>query len=302
MQAGGHECRIEDQLLSTPLEATRLALAADLSNVVVGFASYRQFYSVLWLDPNGVQMRQRAVVTRPPTDTDDAAPGGIVASAVELLGATARPFATDVTMGDTVVRLFDLEPVPIATASAMRAVAMDLAVAGTACGAFARASADVIQFAEDDSLLETVVPGAAGDKVAYCLHLKTASYRSAKGIAPTLATLYRVRGGVDAHAIESQTPLFSELVLGAVRPDAVRIDTETGWLAFASTGRRWRAVPWGLAAWRELARGVFDGDQKSVAEGMFNLIVGGESVPDVRESVARRTAQSLPVKSLGEAR
>jgi len=61
-------------------------------------------------------------------------------------------------------------------------------------------------------------------------------------------------------------------------------------------------VPWGLAAWRELARGVFDGDQKSVAEGMFNLIVGGESVPDVRESVARRTAQSLPVKSLGEAR
>ena len=300
LQGNGRECRIEDQLLSTPLEATRLALAADLSNIVVGFASYRQFYSVLWVDPNGVQLRQRAVVARPPGDTDDAAPGGIVVSAVELLAATPRPFATDVVLGDARVRLFDLEPVPISTLDAMRAGAMTLAAAASPCSVFAKASADVIRFSEKDALLETVVPGGDGSNsrgsVAYCLHLKPASYRSPKGVAPTLATLYRVRGAADAHAVESQTPLFSELVLGAVAPDEVRLDTQAGWLAFRSGGRRWRALPWGLEAWRELARGVFDADHRPAAEGMFSLIVGGEPVPDVRASIAQHKARVLPEK------
>ena len=301
LQGDGRECRIEDQLLSTPLEATRLALAADLSNVVVGFASYRQFYAVLWVDPNGVQLRQRAVVTRPPDDTDDVAPGGINVNEVELLAATARPFATDVVLGNTSVRLFDLEPVPITTVDSMRALSMALAVAASPCGVFAKASADVIRFGASDALLETIVT-EDGRSVAYCLHLKAASYRSPKGVAPTLATLYRVRGAGDAHAVESQTPLFSELVLGAVPPDEVRLDTQAGWLAFRTGGRRWRAVPWGLTAWRELARGVFDADHQPAAEGMFSLITGGEPVPDVRAAVARSSERALPVKSFVETR
>ena len=301
LQGDGRACRIEDQLLSTPLEATRLALAADLSNVVVGFASYRQFYAVLWVDPNGVQLRQRAVVTRPPHDTDDAAPGGINVNEVELLAATARPFATDVVLGNAAVRLFDLEPVPITTVDSMRALSMALAVAASPCGVFAKASADVIRFGASDALLETTVT-EDGRNVAYCLHLKAASYRSPKGVAPTLATLYRVRGAGDAHAVESQTPLFSELVLGAVPPDEVRLDTQAGWLAFRTGGRHWRAVPWGLTAWRELARGVFDADHQPAAEGMFSLITGGEPVPDVRAAVARSSARALPVKSFVETR
>ena len=301
LQGNGRECRIEDQLLSTPLEATRLALAADLSNVVVDFASYRQFYSVLWVDPNGVQLRQRAVVTRTPGDTDDAAPGGIVVSAVGLLAATTRPFATDLMLGDTRVRLFDLEPVPITAADAMRTVPMEPAIATSPCGVFARASADVIRFTENDAWLETVVSGR-NENLAYCLHVKDASYRNPKGVAPTLATLYRVRGAGDGHVVESQTPLFSELVLGAVRPDELRIDAQAGWLAFRSGGRRWRAVPWGLEAWRELARGVFDADHMPVAEGMFSLIIGDEPVPDVRISVVQRPARALPVKSFVEPR
>ena len=302
LQGNGRECSIEDQLLSTPLEATRLALAADLSNVVVGFTSYRQFYSVLWVDPNGVQLRQRAVVTRPPDDIDAAAPGGIVVGAVELLGAIARPFATDLSLGDSSVRLFDLEPVPITSGDALRVAAMEPSGAASPCGQFAKASADVIRFRENDALLQTVTTEGSLGRVAYCLHLKTASYRSPKGVAPTLATLYRVRGGGAAHTIESQTPLFSELVLGPMRPDEVRIDTEVGWLAFRSGGRRWRAVPWGLTAWRELARGVFDADQKFAAEGMFSLIIGAESVPDVRASVAQRATHSLPTKTFVEPR
>jgi hypothetical protein len=298
----GRECQIEDQLLSTPLEATRLALASDLSNVVVGFASYRQFYSVLWVDANGVQLRQRAVVTRPPGDADDAAPGGIVVSAVETLGATTRAFATDVTLGDTTVRLFDLEPVPISAAGAAQATAMQPPAAGSPCDLFARASADVIRFAADDKLLETVVSGKGGS-VAYCLHLKDASYRSPKGIAPTLATLYRVRGSGELHAVESQTPLFSELVLGANRPEEVRIAAEVGWLAFrGGVGRRWRAIPWGLEAWRELAQDVFDAQRRPAAEGNFSLITGGEPVPDVPISVAQHGAGALPVKAFVEAR
>ncbi len=299
LQGGGRECGIEDQLLSTPLEATRLALAADLSNVVVGFAGYRQFYSVLWVDPNGVQMRQRAVSTRAPDDTDGAAPGGIVASAVDVLRATPRPFATDLALGDRTVRLFDLEPVPIATTSAMRAVAMQSATGTSPCGVFARASADVIRIAESDALLEAVVSDGRGDSTAYCLHLETASYRSPKGVAPTLATLYRVRGSGDMRAIESQTPLFNELVLGAMRPEAVRIDTEVGWLAFRGA-TRWRAVPWGLEAWRELAGDVFDPKHKPAPEGMFNLIVGGVAVPDVATSVKRHSVGRLPVKAFVE--
>ncbi|MEP6872854.1 MAG: hypothetical protein ABI887_00655 [Burkholderiales bacterium] len=300
LQGAGRECSIEDQLMSTPLEATRLALAADLSNVVVGFAGYRQFYSVLWVDPNGVQMRQRAVVTRSPDDTDAAAPGGIVASAVEVLGATPRPFATDLTLGGSTVRLFDLEPVPITTTGAMRAGAMALAVAASPCGVFARASADAIRFTENDALLEAVVSDARGDSAAYCLHLEIANYRSPKGVAPTLATLYRVRGSGEARAIESQTPLFNELVLGAVRPDEVRIDTEAGWLAFRGAGRRWRAIPWGLEAWRELAGDVFDAEHKPAPEGMFNLIVGGVAVPDVGASVKQHSAGRLPSKAFVE--
>lgn len=300
LQGNGRECRIEDQLLSTPLEATRLALAADLSNVVVGFASYRQFYSVLWLDPNGVQLRQRAVVARPRDDTEAAVPGGLMVGAVELIGAISQPFATDLALGDQRVRLFDLEPVPIGSADALRAVAMERAAADSPCSAFARASTDVIRVGESDALLETVLPGGAGGSVAYCLHLKTASYRSPKGVAPTLATLYRVRGAGDARAVESQTPLFSELVLGANRPEEVRIETQAGWLTFRSGGRRWRATPWGLGAWRELARGVFDGEHKPAAGGMFGLIVGDEAVPDVRASVVQRGA--LPVKSFVEPR
>jgi hypothetical protein len=299
MPSGGRECSIEDQLLSTPLEATRLALAADLSNVVVGFAGYRQFYSVLWVDPNGVQLRQRAVVTRPPGDADSAAPGGIVVSAVAMLGATPRPFATDLTLDGRTVRLFDLEPVPITTTGAMRAVAMQQAGAASPCGAFARASADVIRIAAGDALLETVVTDARGGSTAYCLHLEIAGQRTAKGVAPTLATLYRVRGAGETRAIESQTPLFNELVLGAVRPDEVRIDTETGWLAFRG-GRRWRAIPWGLEAWRELAGDVFDAEHKPAPEGMFNLIVGGVPVPDVGVSVKQHSAGRLPVKAFAE--
>jgi len=302
LKGDGRECNIEDQLLSTPLEATRLALAADLSNVVVGFTSYRQFYSVLWVDPNGVQLRQRAVVTRPPGDTDDAAPGGIVVGTVELLGAITRPFATDLSLGGSRVRLFDLEPVPIAPVDALRAAAMAPAVAASPCRLFANANAEVFRFGESDALLETVMTKGDRADIAYCLHLKAASYRSPKGGVPTLATLYRVRHGGEAHAIESQTPLFSELVLGAMRPDEVRLDTELGWLAFRSGGRRWRAVPWGLGAWRELAGGVFDADQKFAAEGMFSLIIGAEPVPDVRASVMQRGTHALPTKSFAEPR
>jgi hypothetical protein len=161
---------------------------------------------------------------------------------------------------------------------------------------FAKANADFIRVAESDTLLEAVVPDGASS-TAYCLHLKAASYRSPKGVAPTLATLYRVRDASDAHAIESRTPLFSELVLGALAPDEVRLAAQDGWLAFRSTGRRWRAVPWGLVAWRELARGVFDADHRPVFEGMFSLIIGDEQVPDVAASVARRPVRFLPVKS-----
>jgi hypothetical protein len=82
----------------------------------------------------------------------------------------------------------------------------------------------------------------------------------------------------------------------------VRIDARTGWLAFRSANRRWRAMPWGLDAWRELARGVIDSDHTPTAEGMFSLIVGGEPVPDVRASVTQRGARALPVKAFVEPR
>jgi len=177
---------------------------------------------------------------------------------------------------------------------------MATASATSACGAFARASADVIRLAEGDTLLETATTDAQGERTVYCLHLETASYRSPKGVAPTLATLYRVRGSGEARAIESKTPLFNELVLGAVRPDQVRIDAQAGWLAFRGTAPRWRAIPWGLAAWRELAADVFDPGHRPAAEGMFNLIVGGVPVPDVAASVKQHGAGRLPVKAFVE--
>ena len=152
-----------------------------------------------------------------------------------------------------------------------------------------------MQVGKEDTLLETVV-GAGDALVAYCLHLKDANYTSPRGVKPTLATLYRVRSG-GSHEIESETPLFSELVLGGNRPDEVRIEPHAGWLTFRSGARRWRAVPWGLEAWRELARGVFDVSHKPVPQGMFNLVIGGEQAPDVRAAIVQPGRHALPMKT-----
>ncbi|MEP7296961.1 MAG: hypothetical protein ABI702_12300 [Burkholderiales bacterium] len=300
-RAEGRECSVESQLLATPLEATRLALASDLSNVVVGFPGYWQFYAVLWADRGSVQMRPRAVVSRQPDDVDAAAPGTLTTDAVTVLAAVPRAFASDLRLGPGAVRLYDMEPTSIGAADAQGAAAMQAAPPNSPCAVFANATATTIGLGPQDALLHARV-SEDGEGVSYCLHVKSANQRGPDDMGPTLASLYRVRGSGEAHAIESSTPLFIDLVLGATRPEEVRIDAHAGWLAFRTADQRWLAVPWGLEAWRELARGVFDPRHVPAPGAMFRLIVGDERVPDVGASIAARAAVRLPVRLAPTAR
>jgi hypothetical protein len=237
-------------------------------------------------------MRPRAVVSRP-RDNAAAAPGTLVTDAVTLLDAVPRPFAIDLRLGPSTVRLFDMEPTAIATAHAQAAGAMQPAPPESPCAVFASAAS--IGLDATDALLHVRV-SEDGESVSYCLHVKTANQRGPDDQGPTLASLYRVRGPGEAHASESRTPLFLDLVLGPARPEEVRIDTRAGWLAFRTVDQRWLAEPWGLAAWRELARGVFDPRHVPTPGPMFRLIIGDEPVPDVPAAVAARATVTLPAK------
>lgn len=238
-------CTIERQLISTPpLEPTRIVLAADQSNLVLGFGSYQQFYAILWDDPSGVQQRLRAVVTRP-------TPRAIEESKVVVVPSTRAAFATDLVFNSRTIRLFDMEPSPVAAADAGNGQAMVRAEPGSICDTFAQARSlgpkDVVWSAAP----------ASGQGTVYCLHVKPALNASPDAGTPFLASLYGFADRDVAGDTEKQAPLFRELVLGAVKPDEYRIQVQEGWLAFRNADQ-WRAVPWSAGAWSRLAEGVFD--------------------------------------------
>ena len=195
---------------------------------------------------------------------------------------------------DMSVRLFDLEPTPIAEAQARGAASVALAPApgSSPCAAFAEA----MKIAPTSGEQVLATPDAGDAKSIHCLHVKPA-----RGAPLFLATLYAFRDAADARDIEKQAPLFRELVLGPLRPAEFRIDAAAGWLAYSVGARSWRAVPFSVPALRGLAKAVFVAKPAGAAPwaeaGQLKLIVGDENAGTAKLPERLAAAPDQPRKT-----
>jgi energy-coupling factor transporter ATP-binding protein EcfA2 len=324
--ADKHRCEIENQLSSPPVEALRVGIAADLSNLVFEFYGYFQLYTITWGNSLGVGIRPRVVIKK--LGTESLGPGG---EFVQILPSAYAAFATDIQIANRMLRVFDMEPTPISESDAMKGEKgeelhktpedVDTTSDDIVCAAFAKAKA--LNLSDNQDNVWSV--NASGDHRTYCLHVKPSQASFTKSGNLFLASLYAFQGKEQASDSTKHLPLLLEEVVGTVRPTKFNIDAKNGWLAFKGEGGEWRALPWGLSAWgglakevfavpaeapttwfdralrtlRGLATVVFTKNIDSYAaqdEQPFNLLLNGTATDDVELSKLFSAAAGLPLK------
>ena len=287
------ECQVETLLISTPpatrLQPVKVGVPADLSNLILAFSGYSQFHAILWDDPNGVQTRFRAVVFNNLQNTLFPNEESIID-----LESARSTFATDVKAGDSTFRLFDLEPTRIDFETAKAGATLTKANDENLCGKFIKSHYTDIQTEEVWELSTQ----SAQDRT-YCLHITSVSNRKGSSF---LATLYGFGNEPltnEKEAAERYLPLLGGLILGQERPTEYRMDTKSGWLAFATKTGQWRAVPWSVDAWRGLAQEVFAPGKadENMANGQqfrpaYRLILG--EVREPTDEVLKSEVHLLP--------
>ncbi len=289
MSQDGLRCELDNQLISAPADAVQVGAAADLSSLVFEFERHFQVYAIVWGDPNGVQVRPRVVIQKLGAESL-----GDSSDRVKKLASVYSAFATDIRIADRTLRVFDIEPTPIAAADANRGEPLKKAPAQGVCAEFAKAQH--IDTAQDD--LWSI--SAGGSSRTYCLHVERARGGAPDETGrPYLGSLYAFDDADQAADPNKHLPLFSEEVLGTARPGELRISVEAEWFAFEGENQEWRAVPWGLRAWRGLANNVVaqHTDIASMQETQpFSLLLGDTLVD--RASLLDRfpVAARLPLK------
>ena len=236
------QCLIKQQLIATPQQqATRVGIAADAANLVIAFDQYTQFHTVMWDDPGGTHTRPRATVSSGVEFAEGALP------------TQASRFWADVVLGDRTVRLFDVEPSPVAAAQVASGAAMRLLApggGGSVCRAFAESHGVDLAV---ESVWELAAPAPKDKDAGRRAHcLRVASFNSGSGAVFHLASLYAIDPDANADDKGRDLPLVNQLALGESRPAEVRLDNRAGWLAFRDARGPWRAVPWSLATYREM--------------------------------------------------
>ena len=289
MSTDGSACEIDSQLISAPTQVARIGVATDLSSLVFEFERDLQLYAIVWGDPNGVQARPRVVVQKLASESLGAGD-----DPVAILPAAYSAFATDVKVADRTLRLFDIEPTPISASDAARGEPLAKAPAQGVCAEFAKAQGI------DPAQAEVWSVTAGSRARSYCLHVESARGAGpGQGRRPFLASLYAFDNAAQAADANKHLPLFSEEVVGTVRPAKLRISVDGEWLAFEGDNQEWRALPWGLRAWRGLANGVVaaPGGTPPARDGQpFSLLLSGPPVArsDLLEGFP--VAQQLPLK------
>ncbi len=289
MSPDGLRCELDNQLISAPADAVQVGAAADLSSLVFEFERHFQVYAIVWGDPNGVQVRPRVVIQKLGAESL-----GESNERVKKLASAYSAFATDIRIADRTLRVFDIEPTPIAAADAIRSEPLSKAPAQGVCAEFAKAQH--IDTAQDD--LWSVSAGGAAR--TYCLHVERARGGAPDEAGrPYLGSLYAFDDAAQAGDANKHLPLFSEEVLGTARPGKLRISVEAEWFAFEGENQEWRAVPWGLRAWRSLANSVVapHNDIASMQETQpFSLLLGDTLVDRISLLDRFPVAGRLPLK------
>ena len=285
----GTRCELDNQLISAPADAVQVGAAADLSSLVFEFERYFQVYAIVWGDPNGVQVRPRVVIQKLGAESL-----GESDLRVKKLPSAYRAFATDIKLADRTLRVFDIEPTPIAAADAARGEPLIKAPADGVCAEFAQARR--IDTAQDD--LWSVFAG--GRSRTYCLHVERARGGAPDQAGrPYLGSLYAFDDEAQAADPNKHLPLFSEEVLGTARPAKLHISVSAEWFAFEGENQEWRALPWGLKAWRGLANGVVarHSDIASTQDMQpFSLLLGDTPIARVDLLARFPVAAGLPQK------
>ena len=289
LSSDGTRCELDNQLISAPADAVQVGAAADLSSLVFEFERHFQVYAIVWGDPNGVQVRPRVVIQKLGAESL-----GESDQRVKKLASAYSAFATDIKVADRTLRVFDIEPTPIAAVDAALGEPLIKAPAQGVCAEFAKAQH--IDTAQDD--LWSVAAGRRSR--TFCLHVERARGGAPDQAGrPYLASLYAFDDAAHAADANKHLPLFSEEVLGTARPAKLRISVAAEWFAFEGENQEWRALPWGLRAWRSLANGVV-AERIDIASMQdvqpFSLLLG--DMPVARADLLGRfeVASRLPLK------
>jgi energy-coupling factor transporter ATP-binding protein EcfA2 len=289
MDPDGTRCDIDNQLINAPPDALQVGAAADLSSLVFEFETYFQVYAIVWGDPNSVQSKLRVVIQKLGAESLGAGD-----QRVKKLPSAYSAFATDIKVADRTLRVFDFEPTPIAAPGDSQGEPLEKAPVQGVCAEFAKAQP--VKAAPDDIWS---VP-AKGRARTYCLQVQHARGGTIdQDRRPFLASLYAFDNAAQAADPNKHLPLFSEEVVGTVRPTKLRINIDAEWLAFEGPNEEWRAIPWGLRAWRGLANGVVEAhsDTPQAPDSQpFSLLLSGP--PVARADLLGRfpVATDLPVK------
>ena len=87
--------------------------------------------------------------------------------------------------------------------------------------------------------------------------LRISSLKNSAGKVFYLASLYALDQPPAAGGQAQDLPLINQLPLGEKWPNGVQFNERNGSLAFRSEGEPWRATPWSLPAFHDMARDVF---------------------------------------------
>jgi hypothetical protein len=254
----GH-CSIRDAFFEVPNGSgvKGVGIDAALQNIVVSFDTYTQYHVVNWDDPLVPHLDPRAVVYV------GGAPEGI-----HGLPSRRSEFATDIAVGQQVVRLFDVNPGPVDQAitrvvlKVPESKIVDLKNENSICSAFVLGK-ELRENEKVYGLDPSSTAKSQNDKRAVCLIVKEAYV--GKGVL-YVGEIFVFADMDAAKDKDKRLPVFENIVFGSKSPLDIRINRTEGWLAFRTEKEgAWRAIPWTLDAWRCEAKRVF---RRDVAENI----------------------------------
>jgi hypothetical protein len=256
------QCIISNTIFEVPNSSgvNGVGIDAALQNIVVSFDSYTQYHVVNWDDPIVPRVIPRAVVY-------------VVDAPKGIYGLPSRRsvFATDIAVGEQVVRLFDVNPGPVDQAisgvvlKVPESKIVDLKNEKSICATFVLGK----KSGENEKvygLEPSPTPKSQNDKRAICL-IVTESHVG-KGVL-YVGEIFVFASMDAAKDKDKRLPVFENIVFGSKPPLDIRINRTEGWLAFRTEKEGgWRAIPWTLDAWRCQAEGVF---RPKIAKNMKTL-------------------------------
>jgi energy-coupling factor transporter ATP-binding protein EcfA2 len=241
------KCEVGDIIFTAPKDSgvRGLGIDASVKNVMLSFDKYTQYYvfnnnsATPHLDP-------RAVVYIGNSNT------GIYG-----LNSVRSKFASDIQIGEKIIRLFDVQPGIMENATASTGSPLNLVKKNekSVCSAFA-SNKDIEKneriFGIDPLLTESSEMGSR----AVCI---VVSEKTSENRTDYVGEIFVFSNITAAEDRVNRLGILENISFGSHLPSEMRLNRSEGWIAFRSSSNEpWRATAWTINAWRSEGKQVYN--------------------------------------------